>query len=103
MRQHVVGDTGAGVLDGETHVMSRRRLFRAEGLAFDDGVERLESERSPRLHGIPGVDDEVEDDHLDLVWINQGGPEIRSKRRFALYRAAQGDAEQIAHPNDLAV
>src|SRR4051795_13185045 len=103
MRQHLVWDTDAGVLDGETHVVSRRRLFRPEGLAFDDGVERLESERAARLHRIPGVDGEVEDDHLDLVWIDQSGPEIRSKRRFELHLAAQGDAEQIAHRDELAV
>jgi hypothetical protein len=42
-------------------------------------------------------------DHLDLVWIDQSGPEIRSKRRFELQRAAQGDPEQIAHPDELAV
>ena len=58
---------------------------------------------APRLHGVPGVDGEVENDHLDLVWIDQSGPEIRSKYRFELHRPAQGDAEQIAHSGDLAV
>src|SRR4051794_11734309 len=53
MRQDVGWDTGAGVLDGETHVVSWRRLFGPEGFAFDDGVERLESERAARLHRIP--------------------------------------------------
>src|SRR3981189_1305000 len=93
MRQHVVWDTGAGVLDGETYVVSRRRLFRPEGLAFDNGVERLESERAARLHRIPGVDGEVENDQLDLVWIDQSRPEIRRKCRFELHRAAQGEAD----------
>src|SRR5689334_25307156 len=83
MRQHVVWDTGAGVLGSETHVVSRRRLFRPQGPAFDDGVERLESERAARLHRIPGVDGEVENDHLDLVWIDQSRPEIGSKRRLS--------------------
>jgi hypothetical protein len=75
----------------------------AEGLAFDNGVERLESERAARLHRIPGVDGEVENDQLDLVWIDQSGPEIRRKCCSKLHRAAQGGAEQIAHADDLAV
>src|SRR4051794_32305124 len=103
MRQHVVWDTSAGVLDGETHVVSRRRLFRPQGLAFDNGVERLESERAARLHRIPGVNGKVQNDQLDLVWIDQSGPEIRSERGFELHRVAQGDAEQISHRDELAV
>src|SRR6267142_1044118 len=108
MRQHVVWDTGAGVLDGETYVVSRRRLFRPEGLAFDNGVERLESERAARLHRIPGIDGEVENDQLDLVWIDlegfkpllpRKGEELRNELRAPISSGLdQFDAFLVVRP-----
>jgi hypothetical protein len=56
-----------------------------------------------RRHGVSGVDGQVQDDRLNLSWIDQGGPEVRCQRHSQLYRPAKSSFQQKRHPGYLVV
>ena len=101
--QHIARNANSGIVDGERHIAPGKRVFGSERSVVDDGVEGLERENATGRHGVPGVDGQVQHDQLDLGWIHQGRPKVSGQRRPELYRPAERGAEEIAHPEKLAV
>jgi hypothetical protein len=100
--KHIVRNTDTGIGDGHANIVPWRKAFCSDRAAVYNGVERFKSQNATRLHGVSGVDGQVQDDRLNLDWIDQGRPKVRSHYRPKFY-PAKCSAEQIGHLGDLAV
>src|SRR3977135_1375667 len=74
--EHIIRDTSAGIIDGQTNILSWSGSFRPVRVAIDNCIECFKSQNATRLHGVFGIEGQVQDDQFNLGWIEQGGPKV---------------------------
>ncbi len=78
------------------HIVARRRFFRTDRLSEGD-VAGLYRQGPADLHGVAGVDGEVEDDQLDLGGVDHRRPEVGLQQGLDPHAAAHGGMQKVAH------
>ena len=99
--QHVLGHANSGIADEQSDILARLKVgIRGSIGIIEKAIRRLDGELSAIGHRIARVEGQVDDRILELIGVDEAGPQAPGLHRFDLDRLAQRALQQIRQPDE---